>query len=215
MFVKALRFTPCVVIIHKVRQIEGSISTNTSSLLRPFFVIRGTHQMLFPSRWPVTYVVVVFSLLLGSGCRKLETMSPQRTGAFSVVFGGSSLTPKHFSPNVAYDLLPGNEKYFMYVPPSYTGSEPYGLIVFTYADPQARLPVGWQPVLDARKYIFVAAENAGNDQPHARRLGLAVMGALKVIESYHIDPNRVYAAGFSVVGKFGFPQIRFSIPSMA
>lgn len=98
----------------------------------------------------------------------------------------------------------------MYVPPNYTGSEPYGLIVFTFADPQARLPVGWQAVLDARKYLFVAAENAGNDQPRARRLGLAVMGAMQVMKEYRIDSKRVYAAGFSggarMAGLLGFYQ---------
>jgi hypothetical protein len=66
-----------------------------------------------------------------------------------------------------------------------------------YADPTAGLPSVWQAILDARKYIFVAAENARNDQPRGRRLGLAVLGALKAMKIYRIDPNRVYAAGFS------------------
>jgi hypothetical protein len=114
------------------------------------------------------------------------------------------------SPHVAYDLVPQNERYFTYVPQSYTGADPYGLIVFTYADPTAGLPSGWQGVLDARKYIFVAAENAGNDQPRGRRLGLAVLGALKAMKIYRIDPNRVYAAGFSggarMAGILGFYQ---------
>jgi|SRR5580698_1436117 predicted esterase len=155
--------------------------------------------------------LLFFVLLLHVGCRKVER-SPQevRTGAFSEVFGGPNLAPKYLSPNVAYDLPPGKERYFLYVPQSYTGSEPYGLIVFTYADPRARLPFGWQGVLDTRRYIFVAAENAGNDQPRARRLGLAVMGAMKTMEAYRIDPNRVYAAGFSggarMAGLLGFYQ---------
>jgi predicted esterase len=56
----------------------------------------------------------------------------------------------------------------------------------------------------------VAAKNAGNDQPEARRLGLAVMGAMKVMNMYRIDPDRVYAAGFSggarMAGLLGFYQ---------
>jgi poly(3-hydroxybutyrate) depolymerase len=71
------------------------------------------------------------------------------------------------------------------------------LIVFTYADPTAQLPFSWQAILDARGYIFVAAQNAGNDQPRGRRLALAVTGALDIMKAYRIDPNRVYAAGFS------------------
>lgn len=164
---------------------------------------------IFLSRCFVAYVVFS-SLLLDPGCRELGTTSPQRTGAFFTVFGGPPLSPAQVNLNVTYDLVPGNERYFMYVPPSYTGSEPYGLIVFTFADTQARLPVGWQAILDARKYIFVAAEHAGNDQPRARRLGLAVMGAMKVMKGYRIDPTHVYAAGFSggarMAGLLGFYQ---------
>lgn len=148
--------------------------------------------------------------LLCTSCRKPQALPPQRTGAFYETFHGSNLIPEHVSARVAYDPVLANERYFVYVPPSYTGSEAYGLIVFTYADPTARLPRGWQAILDARKYIFVAADNAGNDQPQGRRLGLAIMGALKTMRAYHIDPSRVYAGGFSggarMAGLLGFYQ---------
>jgi len=62
----------------------------------------------------------------------------------------------------------------------------------------------------ARKYLFVAAENAGNDQYIDRRLGLAVLGALEMMKEYRIDPQKVYAAGFSggarMSGLLGFYQ---------
>jgi predicted esterase len=149
-------------------------------------------------------------LFFQPGCRKTEPPREVRKGAFVSIFGGPSRTPGHISPYVAYNLVPENERYFVYVPSSYTGADPYGMIVFTYADPMARLPFGWQATLDARKYIFVAAQNAGNDQPRSRRLGLAVLGALKATKIYRIDPNRVYAAGFSggarMAGLLGFYQ---------
>ena len=165
--------------------------------------------------WRLTNRSFVATLLLPgllcTSCRRVEVKPEHlRTGLFFAVFGGASSTPQHMSSHIAYDLVPGNEQYLLYVPASYTGSEPFGLIVFTYSDPKARLPVGWQTVLDARKYIFVAAKNAGNDQPEARRLGLAVMGAMKVLNMYRIDPDRVYAAGFSggarMAGLLGFYQ---------
>lgn len=154
----------------------------------------------------------VFALLAGLciACRKSEPLGEVRKGAFWATFGGPNRTPEHISPYIAYDLVPANERFFEYVPPGYTGAEAYGLIVFTYADPSARLPAGWQTILDARRYIFVAAQNAGNDQPRSRRLGLAVMAALKAMRIYHIDPMRVYAAGFSggarMSGLLGFYQ---------
>jgi poly(3-hydroxybutyrate) depolymerase len=141
--------------------------------------------------------LLVIAAVMCMGCRQAEGSSEPRKGAFVATFAGPSPTPGRVSPHVAYNLVPSNERFFVYVPSGYTGSEAYGLIVFTYADASAELPAGWQAVLAARKYIFVAAENAGNDQPHGRRLGLAVMGALEMMKTYRVDPARVYAAGFS------------------
>src|ERR1700674_2718651 len=43
---------------------------------------------------------------------------------------------------------------------------------------------------------FVAARNAGNDQSKNRRLGLAVMGALKTKQAYRINPTLYLRPGF-------------------
>lgn len=151
-----------------------------------------------------------FLLLVGAAYQQAKAPLQPRKGTFVSAFGGPNRTPGYVSPYVAYNLIPENERYFVCVPSSYTPEDSYGLIVFTYADPMARLPFGWQATLDARKYIFVAAENAGNDQPCGRRLGLAVLGALKAMQIYRIDPKRVYAAGFSggarMAGLLGFYQ---------
>jgi poly(3-hydroxybutyrate) depolymerase len=141
--------------------------------------------------------LLIVATLLCLACPEAKCSGEPRRGAFVTAFAGPSPTPGHISPHVAYNLVPSNERFFVYVPFGYTGSEAYGLIVFTYADASAGLPAGWQAVLDARKYIFVAAENAGNDQLHGRRLGLAVMAALEMMKTYRVDPARVYAAGFS------------------
>jgi poly(3-hydroxybutyrate) depolymerase len=141
--------------------------------------------------------LLVIAAVLCLACGRASCSSEPRKGAFVTTFAGPSPIPGHVSPHVAYNLVPANERFFVYIPSGYTGAEAYGLIVFTYADASAGLPAGWQAVLDARKYIFVAAENAGNDQPRGRRLGLAVMGALEMMKTYRVDPARVYAAGFS------------------
>jgi predicted esterase len=170
------------------------------------FLSRKTRSGLLRGLGTLLTLIVVVCL----ACRRAESSGPARTGSFVAVFEGPSPIPGRMSRHIGYNLDPAKERFFAYVPPSYTGSEPYGLIVFTYADPEARLPARWQAVLDARKYIFVAAENAGNDQPHGRRLGLAVMAALEMTKAYRIDPNRVYAAGFSggarMSGLLGFYQ---------
>jgi len=72
------------------------------------------------------------------------------------------------------------------------------------------MPAGWQTVLDSRKYLYIAPQNAGNEQYIGRRLGLAVLGALEMMKHYRVDPSRIYAAGFSggsrMAGLLGFSQ---------
>jgi hypothetical protein len=93
---------------------------------------------------------------------------------------------------------PAAEKFFVHVPSNYDGSEPFGLIVFTDASDQIdAVPVGWEKVLERRKLLFVAAENAGNSQPIDRRLGLALMEVKGIESNWKIDANRIYAAGIS------------------
>lgn len=153
-------------------------------------------------------VCLLISLCFSTSQSRAE---PRLIDTSLTVFGGAHVAPSHRNPHISYNLDPASERYLLYVPTGYTGSESYGLIAFTDSEDQiTRLPAGWQSILDSRKYIFVAAQNAGNDQARGRRLGLAVLGVMKVIEKYRVDSNRVYAAGFSggarMAGLLGFYQ---------
>jgi hypothetical protein len=115
------------------------------------------------------------------------------------------------NPNIRYDLDLSKESYFLFTPAGYTGKEPHGLIVYTSPNNEMKaLPWGWKPVLERRKLLFLAAQSAGNGRDGASRCGLAVLGALTVIQKNNIDPHRVYAAGFSggarVSGRLGLFQ---------
>jgi Esterase PHB depolymerase len=140
-----------------------------------------------------------------------ESPKWERKGDFIIAFGGVTLAPTRRDPHVSYGFDPNVERFFVHVPEDYTGETAYGLIVFTDADSDSRqLPEGWQAVLDQRKFLYIAAQAAGNDQYSNRRLGLAVLGALEMMKHYRVDPSRVYAAGFSggarMAGLLGFYQ---------
>ena len=154
---------------------------------------------------------VCFALAILSGCRKPQATEPTRKGEFIAVLGGERLYPHHRDPHIKYGLSTNAERYFVHVPSSYSDDSTYGLIVFTDSDDTFNeLPPGWASVLDSRKYLFIAAQNAGNDQDQEHRLELAVMGALEMVKRYKIDPNRVYSSGFSggarMAGLLGFYQ---------
>lgn len=89
------------------------------------------------------------------------------------------------------------ESFALYVP----AREPpqgYGLVVFVSPWDAARLPDGWGPVLDEKGLVFVTAARSGNDQSAVgRREPLAVLAEQNVAHRYHIDPQRIYVAGFS------------------
>jgi hypothetical protein len=134
-----------------------------------------------------------------------------RHGSFVDSFDGPSPAPPNRSTHVKYDLDPANEKFLVNVPASYDGKRDFGLVAFIPADNSfAQLPTGWDRVLADHHLIFVAPQAAGNDQPTERRYGLAVLAAGEMLTHYRIDPNRVYAAGFSggarIANHLGFYQ---------
>jgi hypothetical protein len=105
---------------------------------------------------------------------------------------------KLLSPHIDYQLDLSREKFFECIPIRCKIGHRCGLIVYTSpADDFSQLPSGWKQVLDRRSIIFVAAVNAGNEQPPMRRMGLAVLKALDMVRRYNIDPKRIYAAGLS------------------
>lgn len=122
---------------------------------------------------------------------------PQQ-GDFMAVFDDAPMPPDRHDQHVKYDLVPSSEHFFVHVPAGYSDQGAYGLVVFVDAgDEENGEPEGWQPVLDGRKLLYIAPQNAGNDQDVDRRMGLAVMAAQEMRKHYRIDPRRVYVAGFS------------------
>jgi hypothetical protein len=108
-------------------------------------------------------------------------------------------SPGRESDQINYSQDAASAKFFTFIPDNYSGKENFGLIVYT--SPQnsiTDLPAGWHDVLTKHKFLFVAAQGAGNDCPDFRnRLGLGIRGAMGMMRQYKVAPNRVYAAGLS------------------
>lgn len=89
------------------------------------------------------------------------------------------------------------ERFLLFVPqkPPPGG---YGLLVFIPAGREARLPKGWQSVLEDKGVIFVSAAGSGNDADAlARRVPLALAGAANVLTHYPVDPAHIFIGGMS------------------
>ena len=98
-----------------------------------------------------------------------------------------------------YDLA--KETFEVYVPPGYTGKEPYGLLVWVNPGPDGKVHGRWTEVLDKHKLIWIGANKSGNDRAAWVRLGLAIDAAEYMPTAYNIDADRVYVSGASGGGK--------------
>ena len=92
---------------------------------------------------------------------------------------------------------PAQELFALHVPPERPAGG-YGLLVFVPPWQQARIPSGWEDVLDRLGMIYVSAARSGNDEVIlARRVPLALIAATNVMARYPVDPARVFVGGFS------------------
>jgi poly(3-hydroxybutyrate) depolymerase len=89
------------------------------------------------------------------------------------------------------------ERFLLYVPAGPPSPAGYGLLVFVPPWNEARLPEGWNGVLDRFGLIFASAAHSGNDAPDGRRKALALLAAYNVTRRSRVDPARVFVAGFS------------------
>ncbi len=99
------------------------------------------------------------------------------------------------------DYILAEESFSVYVPESYDGTEPYGLLVWINAGAQGQPPQEYQVVLDHYKLIWVSANNSGNDRNFWHRAGLALDGMYNIKQQYRIDPMRTYISGISGGGR--------------
>lgn len=91
-----------------------------------------------------------------------------------------------------------SEERFMVYVPSQVPADGYGLLVFVPPWSEARLPEGWDNVLDRYGVIFVSAAHSGNDaNVFTRRMPLALLAEQNIVQRYPVNPARVFIGGFS------------------
>jgi predicted esterase len=89
------------------------------------------------------------------------------------------------------------ENFYISVPPGYNGRKPFGVLAFINAGDQMGLPPGWNGVLAHHKLLYIAPQNVGNTRDVSIRIGSTLAAISKMMESYNVDPKRVYVTGFS------------------
>jgi dienelactone hydrolase len=98
-----------------------------------------------------------------------------------------------------YDL--SRETFEVWVPSSYDADQPPGLLVWISPMNSGRLMHDWQAVLERHNLIGVGANQAGNERRIHFRVALALDAVVNLQDRFTLDPERIYAAGFSGGGR--------------
>jgi hypothetical protein len=115
------------------------------------------------------------------------------------------------------DYTLAQESFEVYVPPSYTGDKPFGLLVFVNPGGNGSMKnyerLGWKEIIDKHELIWVGPNKVGNDRLVRPRMGITIDAAINAQKRFKIDPARVYVAGASGGGRVasmlgvGFPDV--------
>lgn len=85
----------------------------------------------------------------------------------------------------------------LYVPATYDGSEPYGLLLYISAGDSGEIPRHWHGLLDELKLIAVGADNSGNKQAMMSRVQRSMDALATAQNHYRIAPVRRIVTGIS------------------
>lgn len=101
------------------------------------------------------------------------------------------------APGIDYSFNLPQESFEIFVPKNYSGKEAFGLFVFMDSGDSMTMPREWAAIMEKEKLICLIPQRIGNNQQFSRRVGLTLVGLLKTVERYHVDPRRIYTGGLS------------------
>lgn len=114
--------------------------------------------------------------------------------------GTSAAAIREFDPAEGrYEL--SQETFEVYVPADYRPGAGYGLVVWVSPGSTGGPSPELEAVLDDAHLLWVGANRAGNPRFTWNRIGLALDAAHDMAALYGLDPDRVYAAGYSGGGR--------------
>jgi len=97
---------------------------------------------------------------------------------------------------VNYDFNLAGWPYDVYVPASYDGTKPYGVMVYITSDQNTGGTV-LRTVSEQKNLIWIAPRNVGNNAYSPDRYGAGLFAIYRAMEQFNIDPRRVYNSGKS------------------
>jgi hypothetical protein len=119
-------------------------------------------------------------------------------GEAKMIHFNSALPPvADRAAGIDYNFDLAQESFAIFVPKNYTGKEAFGVFAFMDAGDSMTMPREWAAVMEKEKLICLIPQRIGNNQQFSRRVGLTLIGILKTVGRYNVDPRRIYSGGMS------------------
>jgi len=142
-------------------------------------------------------VATFVSLSVGNDVK--ASPSPIGTGLLSGITLGALQNPgvvnQAWPDVVNYNLNLTTWQYDVYVPPSYDGTKPYGVMVYITSDAGSGIVL--QTASSDKNIIWIAPRNVGNGANSPDRYGAALLAIYRAKELFNIDTRRIYVSGKS------------------
>ena len=156
------------------------------------------------SRMKILFVLIAWS----SCCLHAAELPPFTVGKSTVEFAklpqqaeAAEMKMRLHSIENAEALDVAKEKFQIIVPAAYKHSDRWGVFIWISPGDTPAIPADWEPVLAARKLIFVGAFKSGNPRAVFDRFRLALAANAGMRERFNVDGRRVYVSGFSGGGR--------------
>lgn len=132
-----------------------------------------------------------------------------RKGSYQITFEERSplssikemKTRKLFTLDESYEYAIKQTSFEAVVPDTYTPDKPIGLFVWISAGDNGKMPGAFKDALSKHGFIFVGANNSGNNQKIYHRFGLAIDAVFNMSKLYNIDKDRIFISGNSGGGR--------------
>lgn len=85
----------------------------------------------------------------------------------------------------------------VYVPGNYDPGNPAGVLVFINSRNSGKIEPEWKEVMENSNLIWIGANESGNEVEVPQRVAYALLAPRLIINSYAVDPERIYLSGFS------------------
>src|ERR1043166_3902843 len=142
------------------------------------------------------YCILAILLLFAQDHRGESPAGLPKAGEARIVhFSGPLPDIRERTAELKYDYDLAKESFEIFIPKNYSGNEAFGLFVFIDSQNEMTVPKDWRSITEQHKLICLIPQMVGNDQPSPRRMGLSLIGLLKMTDSYRINSKRVFSAG--------------------